>query len=166
MSKIWEIFNKISIIITIVSFFMGFGIRPFFSKKWHKFKIWLARKKIDDSTGVLVISVGRHDIKETVKSYLNSQVKFKEIKNRNIFEIKQINDNLGSKDWEILSQKLDLKIKEMNEKGILKIHLFMATSLPFACLVGNVVANRTTVFVYQRATDGKSLYSYLGELSK
>lgn len=54
-------------------------------------------------------------------------------------------------------------IQMMNYEGINKVHLFMATALPFASMAGFKLANTFEVLVYQHI-NGK--YSFIGLLKK
>lgn len=164
IKKILEYMTIVNTILCFVTYLFGIGTIVF-GKKIKKMLIYKkAVNRIDDRTAVLIIQIGKNDIENAVKMNLESDKKLKKINSENIFKVDLVKqDLLDKKDWEKAQIQISKTIQKMNYEGINKVHLFMATALPFASMTGFKLANTFEVLVYQHI-NGK--YSFIGLLKK
>lgn len=162
----WDSLNKISCLITIVtgivSFMLGVNLQKF------KKKLEYRRIKNNPSrnAGVLIVSIGKNDIENQVKSWLKQKNGYSDIPNESILKVEKISDNISVKDVETIMNDLKKKKLKLQHKGINKVHLFVAAPVAVAEMIGAELSNNFVTMVYQHNFNSEEKYELWGLLQK
>ncbi|OAA84802.1 hypothetical protein [Clostridium ljungdahlii] len=161
----WGNVNKLSCIITIVTAAISFvaGI------KLHKLKKWIEYRKIlknpSKNAGVLIVSIGKNDIENQVKFWLSQRKYYKDISSEYIFKLEKIGDISSIDIGNIINNLRNKKIK-LQQKGICKIHLFIAAPVSISTMIGAELSNDFNVLVYQYNVNSEKKYEFWGQLQR
>lgn len=165
----WDIINKVSSIVTIVT--GGISVILLFS--FNKLKRDFTYKKIlknknSNKEGVLIINVGKNDIENQVKLWIGKQKKLK-INDDDILKVEKMvpfDGSIKKGDIKGIIAEINKKKTEFQHKGISTIHLFMSCPITISTMVGWELKNTFVVYVYQYTNNLNNEYEVWTTLQK